>query len=190
MALRFSPQIITEGATISVAKTFAGKANMPPYVSEEAIKKSYLGTPVIDNIEFTGGVYTDLQGNEIEYPTLSLDTVLFDVSRSKRVIETQIQGRDNSIFEYIGNSNYEISATGVISNSDNIAPQDIARDLESIFNVPQQIAVVCSYLNEIFEIFNIVIKSHNITQVAGKRNELNFSFNASQDVSLEVNELE
>lgn len=185
-----SPNVLVPGAVSSIAKTLASNFVIPDSEQEEVISQSYLGTPVIDNLEFTGGSYTNLRGETIEYPTVTVDTVVFEVTRAKRIIETQIQGRDNSIFEYIGNSNYEISCTGVISNRANVIPSDLARDLQKVFDVPQQIGIVSLFLNEIFEIFNVVIRSHNITQTPGKRNEIAFNFVASQDVALEVNELE
>lgn len=186
----YKPKILVQGATTRIVKSLVANAIIPDYSVEEAIARSYLNTPVLDNLQFTEGSYTNLQGETIEYPGLTIDTVVFEVNRAKRIIETQIQGRDNSIFEYIGNSNYEITCNGMISNSQNVIPLDDSRDLQKIFDVPQQISIVSQFLNEIFEIFDIVIRSHNMVQTPGKRNEFAFSFTASQDVSLEVNELE
>ena len=185
----FDNKLIVQGGASSIAKTITSAIVIPDSQKEDAISQSYLGTPVIDNLEFPQGAYIDLQGNRIETPAVVIDTVTFEVNRSKRIIETEIQGRDNSIFEYIGNSNYEITCNGIISNKDNVFPLDVARDLQKVFDVPQQIPIVSLFLNDLFEIYNVVIKSHNITQVAGKRNEIPFTFVASQDVGLEVNQL-
>lgn len=189
-ALPYNSPHVALGGGISVAKTITAAVFVPDAAAEDSIGNSYLGTPVIDNLEFPKGAYTDLQGNTINYGAVVIDTVTFEVNRVKRIIETDIQGRDNSIFEYIGNSNYEITCNGVISNRDNVFPLDASRDLQRIFDVPQQVPIVSLFLNDLFEIFNVVIKQHRINQVPGKRNEIPFSFVASQDVGLEVKELE
>lgn len=181
---------VTIGATSSIIKSIASTVAIPDSVSEDAIGKSYLGTPVIDNLEFPQGSYIDLSGNVIDYPAVVIDTVTFEVNRTKRIIETHIQGRDNSVFEYIGNSNYEVTCNGIISVRDNIFPLDICQDMQRVFDVPQQVPIVSAFLNEVFNIFNVVIKTHRIGQEAGMRNSIPFSFIASQDVDLEAKELE
>ena len=186
----YNPNVVITGAAVQVAKGVLGNIFIPDALTEEPIGKSYLGTPVIDNLEFPQGAYTDLKGVTVNYGAVVIDTVTFEVNRTKRIIETYVQGRDNSIFEYIGNSNYEISCNGVISNRDNVFPLDIARDLQKIFDIPQQVPVISLLLNDVFEVFNIVIRQHRISQVPGKRNEIPFSFTASQDVDLDVKELE
>lgn len=189
-ALPYNSPHAVIGGGISVAKTITSAVFVPDSASEDSIGNSYLGTPVIDNLEFPKGSYADLQGNVINYPEVVVDTVTFEVNRVKRIIETHIQGRDNSIFEYIGNSNYEITCTGIISNKNNVFPLDASRNLQRIFDVPQQVPIISLFLNDLFEIFNVVIKQHRINQVPGTRNEIPFSFVASQDVGLDVKDLE
>lgn len=184
-----SPTIQIGGGT-SLVKSIASAIAIPDSQQEDAIGKSYLGTPVIDNLEFPQGSYIDLQGNVIDYGAVVIDTVTFEVNRVKKIIETDIQGRDNSVFEYVTNTNYEITCNGVLSVKDNIFPLDLSRSLQKIFDIPQQVPVVSAFLNDVFEIFNIVIRRHNISQRPGTRNSIPFSFIASQDVDLDVKELE
>lgn len=188
--LPYNEKIVATGGGVSLVKTIASAIAIPDTTLEDSVGKSYLGTPVMDNLEFPAGSYVDLQGNVIDYPSVSIDTVTFEVNRTKRIIETTIQGRDNSIFEYIGNSNFEITCNGIISIKENILPLDAARDLQKIFDVPQQVEITSGFLNDIFEIFNVVIRSHRINQQLATRNSIPFSFIASQDVSLDVKELE
>lgn len=190
LSKRVNKNILITGAALQVAKGALANVFIPDALTEDAIGRSYLGTPVIDNLEFPQGAYTDLDGNTIDYGAVVIDTVTFEVNRTKRTIETEIQGRDNSIFEYVGNSNFEITCTGIISNRDNIFPLETSRSLQKVFDVPQQIPIVSLFLNDLFEIFDVVIKQHRIAQTPGMRNEIPFSFVASQDVGLEVNELE
>ena len=186
----YNPNIVITGAAVQVAKGIFSGLSIPDTLTEEPVGRSYLGTPVIDNLEFPQGKYIDLKGNEIEYPSVVIDTVIFEVNRTKRIVETEIQGRDNSRLEYVGNSNFEVTCNGFLSNRDNVFPTDIARNLQRVFDVPQQVPILSLFLNDIFEIFNVVIRQHRITQVPGKRNEVPFSFVATQDVELEVKELE
>jgi hypothetical protein len=189
VAIRNNRNVAIGGGT-SLVKSIGAAIAIPDSQEEEPIGRSYLGTPVIDNLEFPQGSYIDLQGNIIDYGAVVIDTVTFEVNRTKRIIETNIQGRDNSVFEYVGNSNYEVTCNGVISVRDNIFPLDTSRDLQKIFDIPQQVPIVSSFLNEVFEIFNVVIRSHRISQEPGQRNSIPFSFIASQDVDIDVKELE
>jgi hypothetical protein len=188
--LPYSDKTVAIGGASSLIKTVVSSTVIPASEEEEAISQSYLGTPVVDNLNFPEGKYVDLNGNVINYPNVFINTVVFEVNRTKRIIETNIQGRDNSVFEYIGNSNYEVTCNGILSVKDNVFPLEASRALQKIFDVPQQIEIVSAFLNEVFEIFNVVIRSHRISQEAGKRNSIPFSFVASQDVDLDVKELE
>ena len=79
---------------------------------------SYLGTPVFSNLDFIGGSYKNLQGEQIEYEDLRIDTVLFDVSQQKNVVTTEIQGRNGTIKEYISDGDFAINISGLIVQPD------------------------------------------------------------------------
>ena len=190
MAQRFNPQLIATGGGISIIKTIVSSAIVPSQITDENIGVSYLGTPVMDKLEFPSGSYTDLDGNKIDYGDISIDTVVFTVNKVRNIVKTSIQGRNGTVKEYVSEGDYSISCNGVISNRDNFFPEDQARSLRQIFEVPQQVEVVCSYLNNVHEILNIVIESWSMPFSVGKRNEIPFSFIAISDSPIEVNELE
>jgi hypothetical protein len=177
------------GAASSIVKSVVANINIGEVDFEDSVATSYMGTPVIDNLEFPAGSYVALDGTVIDYPSIRVDTVTFEVSRPKRIIKTHIQGRDDAIKEYVGNGDFAINCSGIISSSDNLFPEEDLRNLIKVFEVPQQVPIVSLFLNDMFEIFNIVIESYNVPQVAGKRNEIPFSFVASQDFNLEVNDI-
>lgn len=167
---------------------------MPESDTEESIAVSILNTPVIDNLVFQMGSYLDLQGNKIDYSELRIDAVLIEVSRTKNIVETQIQGRNEPVNEYISDGAYQINIRGVISNdstfNQKIYPQKYVKDLIALCKAQRSLVVTSTFLNEVAGVNDIIIKSYNIPQVEGLRNQQPFSINASSDVPIDLEELE
>jgi len=177
------------GAGVSILKSAVASFTIPDIVTEDQVGRSYLGTPVIDNLEFPAGAYTDLDGNTITYGAVVIDTVIFEVSKPRHIVKTSIQGRNGDVKEYISDGDYIITCRGIISNKDNVIPESQIRAFVQVMEVPQQLPVVSLFLNDMFEIFNIVIERWNVMQADGKRNEVPFSFTASSDVDLGLEEI-
>ena len=184
-----SKSLVLPGIT-QIVKGVATNLAIPDNVTDQPLSQSYLDTPVMDNLEFPQGAYTDLQDNTITYGAVTIDTVIFEVNRPRNIVKTPIQGRDGTIKEYVSSGDYQITCRGIISNRDNVFPLDQIRGLIKVLEVPQQIPIVSLFLNDVFEIFNVVIERYSVPQVEGKRNEIPFSFVASSDVSIDVQELE
>lgn len=182
-------KVLVTAAAVGAVRSEIGSSSVLEVPAENAVSQSYLNTPVIDNLQFVGGSYTDFDNNQITYPSISIDTVLFEVNLPKNIIKTAIQGRSGTIKEYVSDDDYQISCTGKLSNRDNLQPTELIRDFRAIMEVPQQLPVISGFLNEIFEIFNIVITDFTVSQSAGKRNEVDFSFKAISDVALGVDEI-
>lgn len=167
---------------------------IPESETEESIAVSLLNTPVIDNLVFQSGSYLDLEGNEIEYDSLRIDAVLIEVNQVKNVIETPIQGRDTTVKEWISDGDYQINIRGIINNdtklNQKIYPLNIVQDLIALCKAQRSLVVTSTFLNEVFEINDIVIKSYNVPQVEGMRNQQPFSINAVSDVPIDLEELE
>lgn len=187
---RVNKNFLITGAAIQAGKGLAAGILIPDSAIEESVGRSYLGTSVIDNLEFPAGSYTDLEDNTIDYGAVVVDTVTFEVNKPKNIVKTMIQGRNGTVKEYVSDGDFEIRCSGMISNRDNIIPLDQIRNLRTVLEVPQQIPVISLFLNDIFEIFNIVIESYSIPQIEGKINELPFTFTATSDVQLDLEELE
>ena len=111
------------------------------------------------------------------------------VVQNVNIVKEKIQGRDGTVKEYISNGDYVISCQGVLSNKDNTLPEDQARALNEIFNVPQSVQIVSLFLNNVFEIFDVVIESPTVAISEGKRNSIPFSFTAISDVPITFEEL-
>jgi hypothetical protein len=186
---RVNQNFLITRAAIQGVKTGLADIFIPDAPTDEPISQSYLDTPVIDNLKFPEGKYTDLQDNEIPYSEVIVDTVLFEVNLPRNIIKTPIQGRDGTVKEYVSNGDFQITCRGMVSNRDNVFPLEGIRVLRTALEVPQQIPIVSLFLNDVFSIFNIVIDRFNISQVEGKRNEVPFSFVAYSDVELDAEEL-
>ena len=178
------------GAGIQIAKGALVKAFAPPSVVEKAQKgDSYLNTPIMDNLVITAGKYTDLEGNEIDYDEVVINTVLFEVTLPKNIIKTQIQGRNGTVKEYVSDADFQINCRGMISQKTNAFPLFPVRDFKFAMEAPQQLKVTSQFLNQAFDIYDIVIESYNVSQTEGTRNEVPFTFTASSDVALGLEEL-
>jgi len=190
-------KLLVTGAAIQAIKGGAYSILLGGVEAEEAIGKSDFGTPVMDRLELaplnddgTQRSYIDLEGNQIFFGPISIPTVILEVNQSKNIVKESIQGRNGTVKEYVSDGDYIINGRGVISNKDNIIPLDNLRVFKEIMQVPQQIEVVSQYLNEIFEINQMVIESFSMPQIEGVRNELPFTFQALSDVALDLEELE
>ena len=153
------------------------------------------GNPVFSNIDFIGTdddgknqkTYTSLEGEQVPFPTLVINTVLFSVNQSKNIVKTPIQGRNGTVKEYISDGDYDISIRGVIvSENANEYPKDEVRKLIEILRVQDSFSIASRYLNEVFDITDIVIESYSLPQSEGYHNVQAFEINAVSDEPIEI----
>ena len=77
-----------------------------------------------------------------------------------------------------------------ITSKDNVFPEVKMVAFNELMEVPQQISITSDFLNQVFGIDDIVIKSFSSRQIEGTRNQVAISFECLSDVALEVNVLE
>jgi hypothetical protein len=181
---------LVTGAVIQSIKGAAFNVALAGVETEESIGNSDYGTPVMDRLEIPEGTYIDLEGNEISFAGIIINTIVFEASKGKNIVKTAIQGRNGKVKEYVSDDDFQINARGFISNKDNVIPLDDLRTFREIMEVPQQIEVISQYLNEVLEVNQIVVENFSMPQQLGVRNELPFTFQASSDVPLDLEELE
>jgi hypothetical protein len=116
------------------------------------VADSYLGTPVFDNIVL-----------DIDDNNLRIDTVLIDVSQTKNIVKTAIQGLSGTIKEYIADGDYEISIKGIIVNESNEYPTADISSLLEICKKNENIRVTSNFL-QLFGIDDIIIESYTLKQ--------------------------
>ena len=152
---RFDPEIVIRGFGLQVLKSrfynFQGDQE-----EDETAGTSYLGTPVFMNLELLPGQYIDKDGNSIEYGEIlknnddnsafRIDTVLADVSQTKQIIKTNIQGVKGTVKEYISEGDYRVTLRGAIVNEEGQRyPEDQVKQLKEYLSVEAEIGELESY---------------------------------------------
>jgi hypothetical protein len=166
-----SPYIINEGEAQDVP--------LQKFVSK-------LGTVVYSNIIFNAGSILDANGVVSDtWNDFRIDDVLLVVSQSKKIITTEIQGRDGTVKEYIGMDDFQIQITGRLNGSYNVNPKDLTRQLKIILSAGQPLEVTSWYLQNL-DITDIVIKDFNFGQTEGEYSTQYFTINALSDKRFEA----
>jgi hypothetical protein len=148
---------------------------------------SYLGTPVFSNLEVPEGKYINLQGEEISYEALRVDTVLFDVSQSRNIVTTEIQGRNGTIKEYISDGDFSVNINGLIVSQDaNVYPEDEVTRLVEILKVQDTVPIASRFLNDVFNITNVVVVGYSFPQPEGTPNTQPFSIQCLSNDPIEL----
>ena len=170
--------------------------SIPEYDTEKPIEgASLLNTPVIDNLVFKAGKYIPLgQTEPIPYDELRIDTVIIEVSQTKNIVKTSVQGRNSTVKEYVSDGDYLISIRGVIQSREPSEqkkyPEDLMNNFIKILKAERSVIIISKFLNEVFGINDIVIETYSVPQVEGLRNQQPFSISASSDVPIDLEELE
>lgn len=197
-APRVDPELVLKGFGIQALKrTFYSVALNSDEEDENAENiTSYLGTPVFSNLEFIPGEYTDKNGDKIPYgeilknsdsDTFKIDTVLFDVSLEKQIVKTNIQGVSGTVKEYISKGDYQLKVRGALVDPNGRRyPEEQARQLKEYLEVETSIGIASRYLNDIFDVTEIVVENYSFPQVEGFQNTQFFEFSAISDDPIEL----
>jgi hypothetical protein len=198
-----NPLILNTVATSAVygLANFAGLKNIKimdaqnsPYIIEQGeaqdvpLQKfvSKLGTVVYSNIIFNAGSILDQNGTIINtFNDFRIDDVLLNVSQSKKIITTEIQGRDGTVKEYIGLDDFQIQITGRLNGSYNVNPKELTRQLKIILSAGQPLEITSWYLQNL-DITDIVVKDFNFGQTEGEYSTQYFTINAMSDKRFEA----
>lgn len=152
---------------------------------------SELNTIVYTNIEFLQGSYTANDGTTKTFggsggiEQLRYEAVLVSVSQAKKIIKTEIQGRDGTVKEYIGMDDFQVSVNGVITKSNGNRPLAEIRALKKMLDAPIPIHVACAYLQNL-NIDLLVVQDYNISESQGSYSYQPFSINFISDVPQEL----
>lgn len=164
-------------------------------------KTSWLGTPVYDMVVFESITYEDERANISESAALQgrtgtpqrtlskleLETCLIELSKTKNIVTTAVQGRDGTVKEYISDGDFQISITGVLTSQyNNIPPTEKIALIHDFVRANVSIPLSSNFLNY-FEIYTAVITDFKINQTEGARNTVGFTINLLSDVPFEIN---
>ena len=153
---------------------------------DEPNRTSMFGTPVYSNLEIEPFQFTKLDGTKEDIKNgIVIDTVMMNVTMTKNIVRTPIQGRNGTVKEYISDGDFEIDITGIIASKSNNYPESEVNELIRIVKSPVSIRFISEYL-QFFGIHDVVVNSYNFPQTEGVRNQQIFQLSCSSDVPIEL----
>lgn len=172
-----------------------------PIRKEAAGYRGQLNTPVFDQVQIQAGSYFELEDIDgkfaIEYEGVIMQNMLMDVSMSKNVVKTNIQGLSGTVKEYIADGDYVINMTGnIIGVTNGNSTQDIGQvypriDTDRVIQickVPQSITITSAFLQS-FGINEVVIIDQKFAEKEGYRNEQPFQITMLSDQPINLEEV-
>jgi hypothetical protein len=166
---------------------FRSKRRNFTFGGEDVIAYSKLGTPIFTNLIFGDDTnldknsYYDLDGTEVDFRPLRIDSVIMTVRQSKSIIKTSLQGKKGTIKEYVSSGDYIINVDGIIDNTINEYPEEEVATLIEIANIPDQIKVTSKFL-QMFGIDYVVVEDFELGEKTGYRDVQEFRITMSSDV--------
>jgi hypothetical protein len=169
-------------------------AQNSPYVVDQSAPQdvplqkfvSKLGTVVYSNLIINAGVILDNNGVVVDrWEDFRIDDVLLTISQSKKIITTEIQGRDGTVKEYIGLDDFQIQITGRLNGGYNVNPKELTRQLKKILSAGQPLELTSWYLQNL-DITDVVVKDFNFGQTEGEYSTQYFTINALSDKRFEA----
>ncbi len=156
----------------------------------DAVYNGDFGLPVLDILIFGGVRYetTNTLGSvtNINLPTVTLGIALLDVTQTKNIVTTSIQGRNGTIKEYISDGDYMINIKGILaSNAQDTYPVDLFNALLQYCQAPVSFPASSLYLNR-FCITDLVIQDYSFPQVEGMRNIQPFEIKCLSETPFEI----
>ena len=147
---------------------------------------SYLGSQVFSNLNLTKKTNPEFQ--------VLIDTALFNVTNTKNIVTTAIQGRNGTVKEYISGGDYKITIRGIISGYNGTYPQtqtankfvSPVADLLEICQENTALTVNSWYLNQ-FDIYDIVVTDFTLGQNEGEFAVQTFEISALSDTPFQIN---
>ena len=131
-------------------------------------------------------VFEPLVKNDLNLPSLRIDAVTVNLSRSKIIKKEGVEGRDSTIKEHITNGDFSISIEGLIANeTGDEYPKEKLFLLKQFLNAPYALRVTHAILNR-FGIYELVIDSYSIPSISGTKNIQKFTASATSDETVEL----
>lgn len=148
----------------------------------KSVGTSMLGFQVYSNLSIRSGSYRDNGENIIaEYGDIRVDAAIFELSKDNNVITTDIQGRENTIIEYISGKSWKINCKGrILTTKRNTYPTTDVVQLINALNSNKSLRVDSWFLNMV-GIYNIVILKKTVPQEEGSEEYQKFEFEAMAD---------
>lgn len=170
-------EIYKPGVGVVVSEQEINKSSVTPLYNNPVISK--FGTLVFSELLFKEA--KDLNGTIIKWDFESIHTCLFTVNQSKNIIKTAIQGKNGTIKEYISNGDYSINIKGIITGFNGQYPTDKVNNLFKFLDLNRELDIISPYLNDLFQIRQIVVDTFDFPQNEGGISYQTFEINALSD---------
>ena len=145
-------------------------------VDRPSFASAFFGTMMWDNL---------IIDSSIGGLNLRIDMVLMNVSMSKNIIKTSIQGMNGTVKEYVNSGDYIINIKGALFEKSNEYPEDAVMNLIELCERPESIRVESHFL-QLFGINDIVIENYKFEAKEGQGNAQFFEINAVSDIEQEL----
>ena len=108
------------------------------------------------------------------------------VYRSKNIVKTVLQGKENTVKEFISKGDHEITLRGFCINYDEDSyPEDEVRLINQLFEIDKAIVINSKYLS-LFGIKNVVVEDMNWPPMEGYQNCAAFEIKIISDSIIEL----
>lgn len=127
-----------------------------------------------------------LQNDEIG--EILLENAVVDLTRTKNIVTTPVQGLDGTVKEYISNGDWQITVRGIIAQKQYGYPKEKYKQLLKFLQINKPIKVINQWINDA-EIYSIVITDYKLPYNP-HINCIIYEFNALSDkpIELKINE--
>lgn len=149
---------------------------------------SPLGTPIFDDIYFPEGQYTDENGTPIPYTGLRIQSAKVVVTQAKNIVKTEVAGFDGTIKEYISKGDFSISINAKLTELLDVFPADQLAAWSELSKVPENIKIVSKFINEYFDIYDVVVTNFSVSPIQGSINEINLNIDLLSDKDIDLTE--
>lgn len=163
---------------------FTGKIDQATFADPE-LYPSDLGTSVFADVTFESITYQDATGKDVVTPNMVFQSILVNVSFPRNIVKTQIQGRNGTVKEYIGEDDAIITFKGIITGRNGQYPAAQIYALRQMIKAPYAIPVTSTHLQNL-GIYSVVFEDSEFEQEEGSYSYQVFSLNAVSDIPQEL----
>jgi hypothetical protein len=142
-----------------------------------------LGLPVFAQVNFLAPA---------GWVQLHLNDPIVEISRAKKIVTTDIQGRDGSVKEFISSGDYAVTIKGILASDPTHGtearryPTAQVQALKELLDLPQALPVT-GRLFKLFGIHNLVIIDHAWPALPGYTNLQAYELRCLSDEPIELN---
>lgn len=161
---------------------------------EEAERKSWMGTPVLDSFILDGGGYLRYDENGKLVNSQMGDFVMpaatiVEFSRDMNISKTKLLGAGATVKEIYGLNDWSISIRGFCLNDKSREEQKTAKEQVQTLVLWRELADSINVTGDLFKdkgIYALVIENFQLSPVQGYEDMFSFSIQASSDKPIEL----